>query len=163
MTKIQRSSTVPPLTDSKTSHLDIYETDFVRWTEQAVELLKQRKFNELDLEHLIEEIEDLGNSEKKAIRSQVTRLLMHLLKWQYQSEKRSASWSSSIKGSRKQIKRLIRDAPSLKNHMMEKLELCYQDAIEDAIDETGFSAKIFPSQCQWRAEQVLDDQFWPEA
>jgi hypothetical protein len=141
---------------STASQNRLYETDFVAWTDQTAELLKKRQFAELDLEHLIEEVKDLGNSERKQLRSQLTRLLMHSLKWQYQPEKRTVSWEVSIRDARKQIKRQIRDTPSLKNHLTEKLELCYQDAVEDAIDETGLSRDVFPDQCHWTPSEILE-------
>ncbi|WP_110988910.1 DUF29 domain-containing protein [Acaryochloris thomasi] len=147
---------------STATHQPLHETDFVEWADQTAELLKQGKFDELDIEHLIEEVEDLGNSERKALRSQLTRLLMHLLKWQYQSDKRSGSWRGSIRESRKQIRRLVRDYPSLKNHLIEKFDLCYQDAAEDAADETGLPLETFPPECPYTAEQTLNSEFLPE-
>ena len=140
----------------------LYETDVVEWADRTAALLRQSRFDELDIENLIEEVESLGNSERKALRSQLTRLLMHLLKWQYQHDKRSNSWRLSIKEARKQIRRLLRDAPSLKNHMTEKLALCYQDAIEDAADETGLPTETFPIECLYTEEQLLDREFLPD-
>ncbi|MGF1603687.1 MAG: DUF29 domain-containing protein [Thermosynechococcaceae cyanobacterium] len=84
---------------------------------------------------------------------------MHLLKWKLQPEKRSSRWTASIRDSRKQIKRLLRDAPSLRGHMIEKFDLCYQDAVEDARDETGLSVEAFLPQCPWSLEQVLESEF----
>lgn len=145
-----------------TSHHQLYDTDFVEWADQTVELLRQGKFSALDIENLIIEVKDLGNRERKALRSQLTRLLMHLLKWQYQPEKPSNSWSLSIRDARKQIKRLVRDAPSLNNHLTEKFDLCYQDAVEDAVDETGLPLETFPTECPYTVEQAIDREFLPK-
>ena len=145
-----------------TPHQQLYETDFVEWADRTAALLRQGRFDELDIENLIEEVESLGNSERKALRSQLTRLLMHLLKWQYQHDKRSNSWRLSIKEARKQMRRLLRDTPSLKNHLTEKLALCYQDAIEDAADETGLPTETFPIKCLYTEEQLLDREFLPD-
>ena len=89
----------------------------------------------------------MGNRHRDALESQLTRLLMHLLKWQYQPEKRSNSWRSSIKEARKQIARLIRKHPVLKIYLEQAYEQCYLDAREDASDETGLEINIFPLSC----------------
>ena len=132
-----------------------YETDFVAWAEEQAALLRKEKFEQLDLENLIEEVQDLGNRHRDAIESQLTRLLMHLLKWQFQPEKRSRSWESSIKEARKQIYRLLRKYPSLKNHLEACFEQCYQDAREDAADETRLPLTTFPAVCPFTLEQAL--------
>ena len=139
----------------------LYEKDYIAWLEQTASLLRQHRFNEVDIEHLLEEIEDMGRREKRAARSQLTRLLMHWLKWQYQTEKRSNSWLFSIKEARKQIERLLRDSPSLKNHLYETFEMCYRDAREDAADETNLPIESFPVNCFLTLEQALDKDFLP--
>jgi hypothetical protein len=139
----------------------LYEKDLVVWLNYTASLLRQRRFNEVDIDNLIEEIEDMGRSEKRAVRSPLTRLLMHWLKWQYQPEKRSKSWLFSIKESRKQIERLLRESPSLKQHLQESLDMCYQDAREDAADETNLPIESFPVACFLTLEQALDKNFLP--
>ncbi len=139
----------------------LYDLDFVDWVSQTVGLLREGRFDELDLAHLIEEVEDLGNRHRDAIDSQLTRLLMHLLKWQHQAERRSSSWESSIRESRKQISRLLRKYPSLKPYFEAQIEQCYQDAVEDASDETGLSSISFPSDCLYEADQILSQDFLP--
>ena len=67
----------------------LYEQDYYRWLTQTADLLKSKEFTKLDLENLIEEIESLGKSEKRAIKSNLIVVILHLLKWQYQSQKRS--------------------------------------------------------------------------
>jgi ribosomal protein L29 len=88
--------------------MKLYDHDFVARADEQSLLLQQQRFDELDLANLVEEVKDLGGKHRDAIESQLTRLLMHLLKWQYQPERRSGSWSGSIKEARKQIARLIR-------------------------------------------------------
>jgi Domain of unknown function DUF29 len=107
----------------------LYDADFVQWSDRTAQLLREQRFADLDLEHLIEEIEDLGNRHRDALESQLTRLLMHLLKYEFQPEQRSGSWLGSIKESRKQIKRLFRKYPSLKVYLEQCWEDCYADAI----------------------------------
>lgn len=93
----------------------LYDRDFVAWADQTVQLLQEHCWEELDLEHLIEEVKDLGNLHRDALRSQLTRLLMHLLKWRYQTTSFSGegSWRNSINEARKQIRRLQKQYPSL--------------------------------------------------
>lgn len=139
-----------------------YDTDFVAWSEEAAQLLAQHRFDELDLEHLIDEVRDLGNRHREALESHLTRLLMHLLKWQFQPEFRGNSWIGSIKESRKQISRLIRKYPSLKPYLEQIFEQCYQDAVEDAVDETSLSIGTFPLTCPYALDQIFDTDFLPD-
>jgi Domain of unknown function DUF29 len=139
----------------------LYNLDFVDWVSQTAQLLREERFDEVDLAHLIEEVEDLGNRHRDAIDSQLTRLLMHLLKWQYQANRRSPSWESSIRESRKKISRLLRKYPSLQPYFEAQIEQCYQDAVEDASDETGLPSATFPSDCLYGADQILSRDFLP--
>ena len=136
-----------------------YKKDFVAWADEQALLLEQQRWSELDLAHLVEEVKDLGNRHRDALESQLTRLIMHLLKWNYQPEKRSNSWKSSIREARKQIERLIRKHPVLRLHLEMSLEECYQDAREDASDETGLDIEVFPLACPYSIEQIGDRQF----
>jgi Domain of unknown function DUF29 len=139
----------------------LYDADFVQWSDRTAQLLREHRFTDLDLEHLIEEIEDLGNRHRDALESQLTRLLMHLLKYEFQPEQRSGSWLGSIKESRKQIKRLFRKYPSLKVYLEQCWEECYADALEDASDETGLPQNQFPARCPYAIAEVLDPEFLP--
>lgn len=104
---------------------ETYLADFNLWINQTAQLLRERRWHELDMTHLIEEVEDLGKSERRGIASQLTRLLLHLLKWQYQPQRRSDSWLDSITDARTQIELAIADSPSLKNYSTEQLEESY--------------------------------------
>lgn len=154
----------------------LYEKDFVAWSDEQALLLEQQRYEELDLANLVEEVKDLGNRHRDAIESQLTRLLIHLLKyaefreedsprnlaWQYQEEKRSGSWTGTIKEARKQIARLIRKHPVLNVHIQIVLEECYIDARVDAADETGLPITIFPLSCPyWLKGEVLNPDFLP--
>jgi hypothetical protein len=68
-----------------------YLVDFNNWFAETTQLIRDRRWQEIDTEHLVEELEGLGKSEKRAISSQLTRLLLHLLKWQLQPQHRSDS------------------------------------------------------------------------
>lgn len=141
--------------------VSLYDSDFPLWADKMAQLLREHRWEELDLEHLVEEVEDLGNRHRDAIKSHLTRLLMHLLKWQFQPQRRSSSWQSSIREARKQIQRLHRDYPSLKSFSQAVFSLCYLDAREDAADETGLAIATFPAQPPFSLEQALEGRFFP--
>ena len=106
----------------------LYEQDFYLWIQTTVQQLKENKLNEIDIPNLIEEIESMGRSEKRELKSRLIVLLMHLLKWHYQPEKRSESWRSTITEQRICIEGLLEDSPSLKPLLSEVFEDCYQKA-----------------------------------
>ncbi len=139
---------------------DLYHQDYTAWSDEQALLLEQQRWDELDLVNLIEEVKDLGNRHRDALESQLTRLLMHLLKWQYQPEPRSNSWRSSIREARKQIARLIRKHPVLRIHLEQIYEQWYLDAREDARDETGLDINTFPLACPYSIQQISDHDYY---
>jgi hypothetical protein len=144
---------------------DLYDRDFVAWSDEQALLLEQERYSELDLIHLIEEVRDLGRRERDAIESQLERLLLHLLKWQYQPSKRTSSWEISIKDARRQIKKFCKKYPVLVKHIQRKdvFDECYLNAREAATDETELPENTFPLDYPHSLEQVLDSNFLPEA
>ncbi len=143
-------------------HTTLYEKDYYLWLEETVQLLREGKLTELDVFNLIEEIEDMGKSEKKAIKSNSRILLMHLLKWKYQPSKRSKSWKSSIIEHRKRIRDSFEDSPSLKVYFADNFNLCYQDARELAAAETGLSIDKFPIESPFSQQDTLKPDYFPE-
>lgn len=141
---------------------EAYTTDFSLWAQQTAKLLREQRWQEIDLEHLIEEIEDLGKSERRGVASQLTRLLLHLLKWQYQSQRRSDSWLDSITDARTQIELAINDSPGLQSYPAEQLQSCYQRARLRAAKQTGMSLAAFPDVCPYAVALVLDEDWLPE-
>lgn len=133
-----------------------YEKDFYQWTQIQASLLKKGEFEKVDLEHIIEEIETLGKSDKRALYGYCVVLLHHLLKNTFAPEKKgnSKSWDASIINSRNAIKRLLRDSPSLKKECEEILDEAYQEARQMAILETG--DQKFPKDCPWSIKEILD-------
>lgn len=148
------------MTQAKTSKTaNLYEQDYVAWADEQALLLEQKQFNELDLVNLVEEVRDLGRRERDAIESQLTRLLMHLLKWQYQPEKRTRICLLTIKDARRQIAKLRSKYPVLKVHTESVFFECYLEAREVASDETALPLNIFPLD-PYSLEQVLDTDFF---
>jgi hypothetical protein len=145
-----------------TSTRPTYETDFAAWAFSQADLLRQEHFDALDLENLIEELETLGRSEYRAFESALTRLTQHLLKWQYQADKRSKSWLSTIREQRRQIAKLLRDNPSFKARLAEAIAEGYSDGRGDAAFETDLPLASFPEQCPYSWEQLVNQDWLPE-
>ena len=139
----------------------LYDEDFYAWIIATVELLRQRRFTEIDIAHLAEELEDMGKRERQALESQIRNVLLHLLKWRAQPEKRSVSWRQSIRNGRIEIQKLLRDSPSLAGQVPQMVEDESPAARADASDETGLTEDSFPTQCPFTAEQVLAAGVWP--
>jgi len=142
---------------------EAYLADFNAWTAQTAQLLRERRWRELDLERLIEEVEDLGKSERRGISSQLTRLLLHLLKWHYQPQCRLDSWLDSITDARTQIELALEDSPSLKNYPAEQLEASYPRAHRQAAKQTNLPISVFPAVCPYPLVLVLNQDWLPEA
>ena len=142
---------------------NLYDHDYFQWLETTANHLKNRDFEHLDLENLIEEIETLGRSEKRELESRLTILLMHLLKYKYQSSKRSNSWLFTIREQRLRILKSFKDSPSLKNYFQNIFSETYSDARALAADETGLTVDKFPKDCPFNIELVLNLDWLPEA
>lgn len=150
------------LQDASLQLAQLYETDFAEWLDATTQLLKHQRFTELDLDHLIEEIESLGKRDKREIQSRFTVLLFHLLKYAYQSERRSNSWVSTIVEQRRQILLILRDSPSLKNYLTGIVTDCYAMARKDAARETNLAIDHFPESCPFTQVNILDEDWLPD-
>ena len=139
-----------------------YATDYVGWIEKQITNLQIAVLPGLDTIDIAEELGDLGRSEKHAIQIHLQKLLIHLLKWQYQPEQRSGRWRGTIRNARKQICRKLNDSPSLKQDMPAWFANEYGDARELASDETGLPITTFPKAPPFSLEQALDQDFLPD-
>jgi hypothetical protein len=140
----------------------LYEQDYCLWLEKTVSLLRDGKFNDIDIPNLIEEIEDMSKSEKRAVYNNLKILLMHLLKYKYQPEKRSNSWKFTIVEHRQRLKQAFQDSPSLKRYFSDIFEECYPDARELAAAETGLKKETFPTDSPFNPEETQNSDYWPE-
>ena len=140
----------------------LYDEDFAAWTSHTAHLLRAGCFAELDVEHLAEEIEDMGGSQRREVSSRSAVLLLHLLKWKWQPEKRSGSWRSTIIAQRGELHRLLKQSPSLKSVLPESLPEVYPDAVGQAAAETGLPAEAFPDECPFSPDQIMDRSFLPD-
>jgi Domain of unknown function DUF29 len=147
------------------TNAELYDTDFYAWCLTTAALIRQGKWHDIDPESVAEEMESLGRSQKRELESRLEVLMMHLLKWCYQPERRedSHSWYDTILEQRSQLTRLLRDNPSLRPEVATLLTEGYADARRRALGETRLFAAVFPQACPWTADQVCDAEFWPEA
>jgi hypothetical protein len=142
---------------------EIYSTDFSDWTRQTAQLLREHRWHEIDLANLIDEVKDLGKSERRAIASQLTQVLLHLLKWQYQPQRRSDSWLDSITDACTQIDLAIQDSPSLRSYSAEQLEDSDRRARRQAAIQTKLEISVFPETYQYSLDLVLTENLLPES
>jgi len=137
----------------------LYEIDDQQWLSETINLLKQKKFNELDLENLIEELEALGRSERNAVESLLEQIIRHLLLYQYWTEehqKNANHWHSEISGFRTQLRRKL--TKNLRNHLIDNQAILYQDALKFVIPKTNFKVN-FPEECPYSFDQLLDENY----
>ena len=138
-----------------------YETDVVAWANEQAWLIRNKKFELLDIEHIAEEIEDVGKSEQRELASLMAMLIAHLLKWQFQPEHRRAGWERAIKEQRKALEFHIKQVPSLKSKLFnsEWQGAVWADAVTIAIKETAI--ENFPETCPWTVENILSQNWLP--
>lgn len=139
-----------------------YEMDYVRWIETTVEKLRQGDYQQVDWENLIDEIKDMARSERRSLKSNLIVVLLHLLKWQFQPERRSGSWAGRIVEHRRRIQDAIAESPSLQPYLEEIFAEAYRAAVKQASAETQLPIETFPQPCPYELTQVLDDDFLPE-
>ncbi|YAF94439.1 MAG: DUF29 domain-containing protein [Nodularia sp. CChRGM 3473] len=140
---------------------NLYDQDFYAWVEQTTEILKSQHWDKLDLEHLIEEVVDLGKSQQRALQSALRLVLSHLLKWKYQPERRSHSWQVTITRERLNLDELMQESPSLRRFLNddEWINTTYQRARREAIVETNVEDNNFPIVCPFTVDEILDLDF----
>jgi hypothetical protein len=131
----------------QTNPKNLYQTDFVRWVESTVEQLRSQNYAAVDWTNLIEEIEDMSRRERKSLKSNLIVILLHLLKWQYQSESCSGSWRGSLREHRRRVNDDLKDSPSLISYLQEIFSECYASACEQAADEINLPLATFPIDC----------------
>jgi hypothetical protein len=139
-----------------------YNADFYGWSQDQAAALRAGRLSDLDIENLIEEVEAMGRSEKRALESRLVVLLAHLLKWKYQPGRRSKSWQLTCKGQRINFENVLDDNPSLKSQLDQILSRAYDKAVIDAAQETGLDEEAFPRCCPWSWEQIRDLNFYPD-
>lgn len=142
------------------------DADYYGWLLEQAHALRSSTHELIDCERLAEEIEAIAASLKRALVSHLETLLVHLLKWAWQADKRSGSWEASIANARDAVADLMADSPSLKRHLDESLARAHVRARRTAGAEMGYDRRqwdnVFPPDCPWRLAEVMDDGFWPD-
>jgi len=147
-----------------------YDRDFDAWIQQHIALLKQGRVTEIDVEHLIEELEDMGRSNRRELVNRFIPLIAHLLKWQHQYKQLQERWDSFTGGSwkgtiieqRVKIAKLFKQNPSLKSNLQDAISEAYPDALDIAMNETDLPKSTFPDSCPYTIDQLLDRKFYPD-
>ena len=142
----------------------LYEQDFYLWIQTTLAILRERKLEQLDIENLIEEIDSMGRSEKKELKTRLVILIEHLLKLQYWIEEKddnARGWRNTVVEQRRQIAYTLADSPSLKAILNDVFLPCYQDARKDTINKYQLSSNLFPEEPPFSLAQVLNADFIP--
>jgi hypothetical protein len=137
----------------------LYETDFYAWTVEQSQFLKKGDFQRLDITNLVEEIESLGKQQRQELRNRLGVLMGHLLKWDYQPQKRSKSWRVTIREQRREILQLLKENPSLKSYLTEAIVLGHESGLDLVVKETPLDYKDLPPDPIYTLEQLLDSSF----
>jgi hypothetical protein len=138
------------------------EDDFYAWCFEQAELLRQKRFAEADLPNIIEEVEDLGSEQRRALRSSYRLVISHLLKWQFQPELRTRSWEGTIARERNNIGDRETGNKTLRNEARTLVEEAYRGAVLEASKETGLPRNTFPFDCPYSVDQLRDPDWMPE-
>jgi hypothetical protein len=141
-----------------------YEQDVVAWASEQAALLREGKLWAIDIEHIAEEIEDVGKSEQRELASRMAALLSHLLKWQYQPDRRGSSWRRTIEVQRERIELRLKKTQSLAPMLVDSdwIMDMWADARQTASQETEIGFAIFPDACPWSMQQALSQAFYPD-
>ena len=142
-----------------------YETDVVAWANEQAGFVRSGRFDQLDLEHIAEEIEDVGKSEQRELASRMAVLLAHLLKWEHQPARRSKNWQYTLTMQRKEVAYVISEAPSLRTKFTDErwLDIVWSKAKSQAESETGLDLDTFPEVCPWPISDVLNEAWLPDS
>jgi hypothetical protein len=140
---------------------ELYDKDFAEWTRHNAELLRSGRLSEADLEHIAEEIEDMGKREQRSLHNRLARLIEHLLRWQHQPERRGESWRRTIVVQRVGIQRLLAANPSFRPSLPGVVAEAYADAARVVSAVTKRPRLDLPTECPYTFGQLLDDSYLP--
>jgi hypothetical protein len=145
------------------TNAELYERDYFEWTQTTARLVRSGCWQQLDRESVAEELESLGNRDKREVISRLEVLLMHLLKWRMHPQDWSRSWRSSIRTQRRELARVLEESPSLRARLPEFIAKAYPSAVEEAVEEMRLYKNPFPPECPYTPEQIMDTEFLPDA
>jgi hypothetical protein len=137
----------------------LYEADETAWLEATADLIRGGRLTEIDLNTLAEYLTDMAKRDRREVFSRLVVLLAHLLKWEYQPDRRSGSWRGTILEQQRELRQLL-ESGTLRNHASAVFADAYADARKQAAAETGLARKAFPAECRWDLDGALAD--WDE-
>ncbi len=136
--------------------------DLYSWALRQAELLRAGRLSEIDPVAIAEEIDDVGEEQYDKLESALRVLMLHLLKWDHQPEKRSRSWTASVREHRRRVLRQLQKNPGLRSRLNEALGEAYQDARDEASSETGLPLKVFPTERAFEYAEIMERSIvWP--
>jgi hypothetical protein len=147
----------------------LYDKDYAAWTSRTADLLRQGRFADLDIGHLLEELNDMGKTQRHELVNRLRVLLAHLLKWQYQYPRLSARWAeiegksgrNTIIEQRAALRYLLEKNPGLQGIVEGAITEAYPQAVDLAADQAELSITTFPPDCRYTRLQILDRGFYP--
>lgn len=142
-----------PILADELALADLYEKDEVAWLEEMARLAAERQFEEMDCDHLAEFLNDMARRERREVKSRLAILIAHLLKWEFQPEKRTKSWELTILNQRQELADVV-DSATLYSHAEDILIAAYERAVKNAAVETELPPSTFPASCPWTVEQL---------
>ena len=138
------------------------EADLYSWAVRQAELLRAGRLSEIDPAAIAEEIDDVGEEQYDKLESALRVLMLHLLKWDHQPERRSRSWTATVREQRRRVLRQLRKNPGLRSRLNEALGDAYDDARDEAYVETGLPLKVFPANRPFDYEEIMERAVvWP--
>ena len=138
------------------------EADLYSWARRQAELLRAGKLSEIDAAAIAEEIDDVGEEQYHRLESALRVLMLHLLKWDLQPDKRSRSWAISVREQRRRVRRQLSKNPGLGSRLEEALREAYEDARDEAASETGLPTRTFPATRPFEFAEIMERPIvWP--
>ncbi|QQE67133.1 hypothetical protein GFS31_38450 [Leptolyngbya sp. BL0902] len=153
-----------PFTTPTSAVSTLYEVDFYEWLQHTVEAIKHRNFDQVDWDNLIEEVESMGRSEKRELKSRLLVILEHLLKlifWDSEKPQNARGWRNTVIEQRNQVDLILEDSPSLKPWLAEIFVDSYAKARQHILQKSGLPGEMFPIQPPFPLENVLNTDWLP--
>jgi hypothetical protein len=133
---------------------DLYVQDETAWLDKTAGLVAQRRWEEIDREHLSEYLTDMANRDRREVLSRMTIFLAHWLKWDHQPQKQSRSWQRTLFDQQLELSQML-ESSTLKRHAQEVFEKAYAKALKKASLETGLPIESLPPQAPWSLDELL--------
>jgi hypothetical protein len=154
----RNKDTVPTLAPDAPARAD-YARDIYSWSQEQARAIREGRWDDIDRDNVAEEIESVGRTEFNSLVSALRVLMLHMLKWDHQPDRRSRSWGLTIEAQRAELDDVLSDNPGLRPRLDEALTRAYRRARIEAAQETGLDAATFPAKCPYSFEDVRSRRF----